>query len=381
MSGFTTTISLGGGSDRRLILWDSEVNQKLMKIIMQQDHAIKDTAISPDDKLLAVGKCTEAAMDRIHCLEGELEIRDLMKNTLLGVLQVPEGGVQSVAFSPKQQANLLATGGCTLDEAGFCQTGEIRLWDAVQQQTLGAFQGHTDFVQTLAFSPDGSQLASGGYDGSVILWDVETHRQLISQIKAFDNFITSVTFSTDGSLLAASSGDGLITLWNTTSGQLHGKLPLNGSNGVMVIAFSPDQSSNLLASGARLQHPPTLWNLDNDEQQLLATAGKAVESLAFNRDGSMLATSSLDGIITLWDMATRRSIGELRIDSVLGSASHLVFDSLGKRLVANTASAVIMWHVDVSVWEQHACQRANRERFTDTEWTKYFGSEEPHNVC
>lgn len=373
---------LSGGRDQRLILWNSEVTQELVKTIVRQENAIKGAAISPDDKVLAVGKCTKAAIDRIHCLEGEVEIRDLIKDTVLNVLQVPAGGVQSVAFSPNQQANLLATGGCTLDEAGNCLTGEIHLWDLVQQQILGSpLQGHADFVQTLAFSPDGSKLATGGYDGTVILWDIETRRQLISPTKAFDNFIASLTFSTDGSLLAASSGDGLITLWNVTNGQIQDKLPLNGSNGVMVIAFSPDQTSNLLVSGARFQHPPTLWDLDSDEQQLLASDGRAVESLAFSRNGSMLATSNLEGVITLWDMASRRPIGELRIDPALGSASHLVFDSLGKWLVANTASAVVMWDVDVGAWEQHACQRANRERFTDAEWNKYFGSEEPHNVC
>jgi WD40 repeat protein len=106
-----------------------------------------------------------------------------------------------------------------------------------------------------------------------------------------------------------------------------------------------------------------------------------VEALAFNHDGTMLATTNSEGVITLWDIASRRVIGNLTIDRTLGSASHLAFDTLDKQLAANTAAAVIVWDVDAKAWEQQACRRANRESFTDAEWNKYFGNEAQHRVC
>jgi hypothetical protein len=95
----------------------------------------------------------------------------------------------------------------------------------------------------------------------------------------------------------------------------------------------------------------------------------------------MLATTNLEGAVTLWDMASRRAIGDLMIDPALAPASHLAFDGSGRRLAANTANAVIVWEVDIKAWEQQACRRANREGFTAAEWSKYFGSEAPHPVC
>jgi WD40 repeat protein len=235
---------LSGGRDRRLILWESEASQELGKVLLHKETTVyNDVAISPDDKLLAAGTCTKTAEDGYHCLKGEVQLRNLITESVAGILHVPIEAVESVAFSPNRQTNILATGGCgALDAEGNCQTGEIRLWDPVTQQLLGdPLQGHTNSVHTLVFSLDGSKLASGGADGTVILWDVSARRPLTSPLFADSNFVTSVTFNADGSLLAASGGDSYITLWNTTSGQRKDSFQLTNSSGVVVVAFSPDR--------------------------------------------------------------------------------------------------------------------------------------------
>jgi WD40 repeat protein len=76
-------------------------------------------------------------------------------------------------------------------------------------------KGHSDFVLSVAFSPNGQLLASGGKDGFVILWDVEQGSLLRKLRDGHTELVASVAFSPDGTRLASSSADGTLCLWGT----------------------------------------------------------------------------------------------------------------------------------------------------------------------
>ena len=80
-------------------------------------------------------------------------------------------------------------------------------------------EGHTDNVWSVAFSPNGKMLASGSWDQTVRLWDIETE-QLLYTLTGHTSDIVSVAFSPDGQTLASGSWDGTIRLWNPNNGQL-----------------------------------------------------------------------------------------------------------------------------------------------------------------
>ena len=88
----------------------------------------------------------------------------------------------------------------------------MRLWDATTGSPLRTLTGHTSWVESVSFSPDGNTLASGSWDRTVRLWDATTGSPLRT-LTGHTDWVTSVSFSPDGNTLASGSGDGTVLLW------------------------------------------------------------------------------------------------------------------------------------------------------------------------
>lgn len=149
--------------------------------------------------------------------------------------------VSAIAFHP--DGKRLAFGGGSHDAAFKVLTPEVQLWDIAAGQRTRAFTGHTGHVLTVAFSPDGKLLASGGNDTTVRLWDVATGQSL-AKLTGHTKAVYCVKFSPDGKTLV-SGGDETIRLWDVATGKSLWK-----SNTVWVqsVAFSPD-GKTLVSAG------------------------------------------------------------------------------------------------------------------------------------
>jgi WD40 repeat protein len=205
------------------------------------------------------------------------------------------GTVMSVAFSP--DGKILASGGGTLAVTDSQSHGELKLWDTNAKTHRLDLEGHKEMVFALAFSPDGRLLASGSDDGkqgggTLMVWDVAEGKEKTR----FDNpLVRSLAFAPDGK-----------TLW--------------ASNRNTVIVYDVEQMKR-----AR--------NVRAHDQQ--------VTSFSFSKDGKYLASGSEDATVKIWNPAALKELAVLRCGSPVAWAG--ISPTTGKVLAAAGA--------DIQIWD------------------------------
>lgn len=190
--------------------------------------------------------------------------------------------------------------------AAFLFTAAVMLAQSPDYAPAHTLKGHTRFVASVAFTPDGQRLATGSWDGTIKFWQVDKGEQLFT-LNAHELPITSIAFSPDGKVLASGSDDCTIKLWDVGTRRL--AHTLRGHNSyVMALAFSPD--GRWLASGSAYGSI-RIWDVAKaKEARILEAHEMATQSVAFSPDGRLLASAGRKGAVKIWDTASWQVLHE-----------------------------------------------------------------------
>jgi len=241
--------------------------------------------------------------------------------------------VLSVAFSPD---------GKTVASGSTDTT--IRFMDPLNGNAKGApITGHMSPVSAVRFSPNGQMLAtagSGGDERTVRLWNV-ADRGVVGQLTGHLDSVTDVVFSADGAMLATASADATVRLWSLSSRRQIASLSGHGGQ-VRAVTFSPD--GRLLAS-ASTDGTVRLWDVERRALIANLKAKDEVNAVAFSPDGKLLASGGRENTVRLWDVDNRRAKGAIDIvSSTSGWVRSLAFSPDGRALAAGSVdSRVRIW--------------------------------------
>jgi RNA polymerase sigma factor (sigma-70 family) len=222
--------------------------------------------------------------------------------------------VSSLAYSPDGK-----------EIASGSHLGTVRFWDPASGKQLRVLNAHDGGVIGLAYSPDGKVLATGSWDRTIRLWDVATGAPLRT-LAGHASEASRLVFSPDGKVLASGGKDGTARLWDPASGQALSTMTAHNGE-VRGLAFS-DDGKRLATSGT--DKMVYVWDAESGKK--LATCEgheNSAESVVFSPDGKTLASCGRDTTLRLWDSKTGKQTRSLKHDSWL---ERVAFSPDGKLL-------------------------------------------------
>lgn len=225
-------------------------------------------------------------------------------------------GVDSVAFSP--DGAMVATGGCD----------EMRIWNAATGKELFC-SPQVRKAGALAFAPDGKILAAGGgfLDDKLTILAMPGGK-ILHQSKAGHGGIEDLLFAPNGKTLITAGRDGHIRFWDVGTARQTRSIAAHAKE-ISSLAMSPDGKKLLTGSQ---DHTTRLWDLATGKELAHFQCADCVNSVAFHPDGTVIALASDDGKIHLWDIGTGKKVRELENQSTRFFA--VAFSPDGKSLAS-----------------------------------------------
>ena len=277
-------------------------------------------AFSPDNALLAVARYADLFLYDIRSRRG-------VKRPLGGHTK----NITSLAFS--QDGSMVAAGS---------EDKTIIVWDVATQRELATLTGHADTVGNLLFDHDGEVLLSGDYGGNILRWDLEEMKAIDAPVKGFGDSISSIFLAPNGHVKALALEKNRVIVINVNDDPPLGRRIKAPDVGSANIAFSPD--GRILASAGEFGDV-LLWDVASGQQSGEPLSGheRQVSSLAFAHDGKTLVSGSMDGTVIFWDLATRKALGSPLSPWGRSPVWSLGWSPNGNTVVAGGDATLVFW--------------------------------------
>ena len=327
-------------------------NRKEPVLLAAHEGGISCLAYSPDGNLLASGSTDNAVHlwnastgAHLRALEGHtsrvIDVTFSRDGAALSSVDYENSvriwdiatGEEQLSFDARTQEGMeympaeavLSPDGSMLAAWNYRKKHDIDLWDISTGKHLRSLQGHTEYLTCVAFSPDGSMLASGSWRDSIRLWDVVTGSRL-HRLEGTEAGVMCVDFSPDGSTLSTGHSDESTRIWDAGTGELLRTLG-GHTDTVAAIAFSPD-GGGLATADSTIR----VWDSSTGER-LHDIEGHfdSVNFVAISPDGATLASTGARQPIRVWDTVTGAYMRSLDYDHSL--SPNFVFRPDGQTLV------------------------------------------------
>ncbi len=316
---------LGHTVPNRLWLWDAGNQELLRSVAAHSSWLITDLAIRPGDEHFVTSGIDKQIL--LWDFKGlELEGRAGTPIAPLSDSEIPS----CLAWSP--DGTTLATG---------FQDSVIRIWPMGADKLKTELVGHSGAVKSLAYDPAGKLLASASEDASARIWNVETEETIVI-LAGHRRALNCVAFNADSTRLATGSDDSTVRVWDVSSGrQIQ---VMRGCEGpVRDVCFTVGGEEVI---GASEDGSIRLWSLSNDTTTTdIPDHPGLATSLDFHPNGKQLASASSDSSVRLWNLRTRRRVAELKGHGK--GVTAVQYSPDGKHLASSSRDrSVIVWDTE-----------------------------------
>lgn len=293
---------------------------------------IYSVAITSDGQYAACGRGNHVVIYHVPTGEQVAELTDpnLLPLQHNGKPMYDQGSshrdfVHSLAFSPN--GRMLASGGFR----------EVKLWTRPEAGSRLDLAASTAAVPVVAVSPDDKWVATASADNSIKLWSLPAG-QAGKVLAGHTAAVTGLVFSVDGAKLVSSSADQSVRVWNVADGAVVARIdapsPLQG------VALTPDGLKLVTAGADKLIR---MWDMPTAAPKQLAAPAAPVPAIATSLDKKWLALAEADGKVTLVDLATGQAKA---LAGHAGAVNSVSFSGNSARLVSGGADKTIrVWDV------------------------------------